>query len=37
MLWSQMIAVGQLARVALLKPAAEPGKYQVEIVLRTKF
>jgi hypothetical protein len=28
------IAVGQPARVALLKRAAEPGKYQVEVVLR---
>jgi hypothetical protein len=28
------IAVGQPARLALLKPAQEPGKYQVELVLR---
>jgi Zinc carboxypeptidase len=28
------IFVGRPARLALLKPAAEPGKYQVEIVLR---
>jgi hypothetical protein len=28
------IAVGQPARFALLKPAAEPGKYQVELVLK---
>ena len=28
------IGVGQPARLALLKPAAEPGKYQVELVLK---
>ena len=28
------IAVGQPARLVLLKPAAEPGKYQVELVLK---
>jgi zinc carboxypeptidase len=28
------IAVGQPARLAVLKPAAEPGKYVVEVVLR---
>ena len=28
------IAVGQPARIALLKPAAEPGKYVVEVVVR---
>jgi Zinc carboxypeptidase len=28
------ISVGRPARLALVKPAAEPGKYQVEIVLR---
>jgi hypothetical protein len=28
------IAVGQPGRLALVKPAAAPGKYQVEIVLR---
>ena len=28
------IAVGQPARIALLKPSAEPGKYVVETVLR---
>ena len=28
------IAVGQPARIALLKPATDPGKYQVETVLR---
>ena len=28
------IGVGQPARFVLLKPAAEPGKYQVEIVFK---
>ncbi len=28
------VAVGQPARLVLLKPAVEPGKYQVELVLR---
>jgi hypothetical protein len=28
------VAVGQPARLAVLKPAAEPGKYQVELVLK---
>ena len=28
------IAVGQPARIAILKPAAEPGKFVVEAVLR---
>jgi hypothetical protein len=28
------IAVGQIARIALLKPASEPGKFVVEMVLR---
>jgi hypothetical protein len=28
------IAVGQPARFLLLKPAAEPGKYVVEVVVR---
>jgi hypothetical protein len=28
------IAVGQPARVALLKPAAQPGKFVVDVVLR---
>ena len=28
------IAVGQRARLAILKPATEPGKYQVELVLK---
>ena len=28
------IAVGQPARLVLLKPAAAPGKYQVELVLK---
>ena len=31
---SATIAVGQPARLVLLKPAAEPGKYQVELVLK---
>jgi hypothetical protein len=29
-----MVAVGQTARFALLKPAQQPGKYVVELVLR---
>ena len=29
-----MIAVGQPARIAILKPAVEPGKFVVEAVLR---
>jgi hypothetical protein len=28
------IAVGQTARIAILKPAAAPGKFVVEAVLR---
>ena len=28
------IAVGQPARIAILKPAAEPGKFVVETILR---
>jgi hypothetical protein len=28
------VAVGQAARLVLLKPAAQPGKYQVELVLK---
>ena len=28
------VAVGQAARLALLKPGAPPGKYQIELVLR---
>jgi len=28
------VAVGQPARLVLLKPAAEPGKYQIELVLK---
>jgi hypothetical protein len=28
------IAVGQTARIALLKPAAEPGKYVIELILK---
>jgi hypothetical protein len=31
---SATLAVGQPARLVLLKPAAEPGKYQVELVLK---
>jgi hypothetical protein len=31
---SATLAVGQPARMVLLKPAAEPGKYQVELVLK---
>jgi hypothetical protein len=31
---SATIAIGQAARLVLLKPAAEPGKYQVESVLK---
>jgi hypothetical protein len=31
---SATVAVGQPARLVLLKPAAEPGKYQVELVLK---
>jgi Zinc carboxypeptidase len=31
------IAVGQPARIALLKPATDPGKFQVETVLVTRF
>ena len=30
----ETVAVGQPARLALLKPAAAPGKYQVELVLK---
>jgi hypothetical protein len=29
-----MIAVGQPARLAILKPAREPGKFVVEMVLK---
>ena len=31
---STTVAVGQPARLALLKPASQPGKYQVELVLK---
>ena len=31
---SATLAVGQPARLVLLKPAPEPGKYQVELVLK---
>jgi len=31
---SATVAVGQPARLVLLKPASEPGKYQVELVLK---
>ncbi len=31
---SATIAVGQPGRLVLLKPAGEPGKYQVELVLK---
>jgi hypothetical protein len=31
---SATVAVGQPARLALLKPSAQPGKYQVELVLK---
>ena len=31
---SAPIVVGQAARIVLLKPASEPGKFVVEIVLR---
>jgi hypothetical protein len=31
---SVTIAVGQPARIALVKPAAEPGKYVVESIVR---
>jgi hypothetical protein len=29
-----VVAPGQPARLALLRPAADPGKYQVELVLK---